>query len=69
MEQQVNATVRITYSANAELEREELERRAIADVRRLFNGTAEPNQFEAMRVEILELVEEAAIYGNDELTK
>jgi hypothetical protein len=69
MQQQVNATVRITYSADAELERAELEEAIGIDLRRLLCSPFRFLQLEAVNVEILELVEEAAIYGNDELTK
>jgi hypothetical protein len=68
MQQQVNATARIIFSADAELEREELEARVRADVGAILGKYAprDAGKLEAQSWELLELREEAAIYGNAE---
>jgi hypothetical protein len=64
MQQQVNATVRITYSADARDGRAILEELITGDVSRLLDADeGNRERLEAQSVELLELLEEAAIYG------
>jgi hypothetical protein len=65
MQQQVNVTARITFSADAELDRAELLELARADLARLLDpDEGARGKLEAASVALLELQEEAAIYGN-----
>lgn len=66
MQQQVNVTVRITYAADARLSRARLLLLAHDDIARLLDADeGARGKLEAANVELLELKEEAEIYGNE----
>ncbi len=67
MYQEVQATIVLTYSADATLSRAELRELALADAARLLDGDGD-NGLELVHVKLEGLREEAQIYDADEVT-
>lgn len=65
MRQQVQITVKITYDCDAQLSRDELAQQFHDDLCRLQDADSE-SRVEACKISILQIREEAQLYGTDE---